>query len=290
MTLTERYQKERAELIANKKRYDKEYEEFRKADAEYVEAIENFHVNRMAEHIDRIQNMWDMLCQENNETEEIKINFEYEDYRDGNYALTISFKNDFDARVPWRYRAKINYEDKMVCGGMITGIACGYDNFDIREDNLSLWKACVKFTEYLNCFSWDVILRYPKEEYAKDVANIERPVKSDFIKKSVSTLFGKYNYQRTMNKLTFDYVLDYSIENKVPVKLNSWEYVLATKNTPKSFKYNEVSRDRTGEGYMIRHNEKMKRKEKYISGVYSLDENILDKNDMPTILERKKVD
>ena len=267
MTLTERYQKERAELIANKKRYDKEYEEFRKADAEYVEAIENFHVNRMAEHIDRIQNMWDTLCQENNETEEIKINFEYKDYRDGNYALTISFKNDFDARVPWRYRAKINYEDKMVCGGMITGITCGYDNFDIREDNLSLWKACVKFTEYLNCFSWDVILRYPKEEYAKDVTNIERPVKSDFIKKSASTLFGEYNYQ-----------------------INSWEYVLATKNTPKSFKYNEVSRDRTGEGYMIWHNEKMKRKEKYISGVYSLDENILDENDMPTILERKKVD
>lgn len=288
MTLTERYQKERAELIANKKRYDKEYEKFHKADAEYVKAIENFHVNRMAEYIDRIQNMWDMLCKENNETEEIKINFEYEDYRDGNYTLTISFKNDFDAKVPWKYRAKINYENKMICGGVLTGMTCGYDHFDMTKENVDLWKICIKFTEYLNCFNWDVILRYPKEEYAKDVANIERPVKSDFLKKNNFTLYGKHYYQRTMNKLIFDYVLDYSIENKVPVKLNYWEYALVTKNTPKSFKYKKVDKNYNGD-YRIECSEKMKRKEKYISGVRFLDETILDENGMPNILEQKKV-
>lgn len=289
MTVTERYQKERAELIAKKERFDKEYEEFRKANTEYNKVIENFHVNRMAEYINTIQNKWNELCAEYNDTEEININFEYEDYGDGNYTFKVSFKENFHKRVPWEYKARFNYKKEIIFGGNLTGMTMGVDHYDMTAENIRLWKIVIDFTEYLNHFNWADILTYPKEEYRKDVANIEYPVKSDFIKKNSSTLYGKHNYQRTMNKLTFDYVLDYSIENKVPVKLNSWEYVLATKNTPKSFKYNEVSRDRTGEGYMIRYNEKMKRKEKYISGVYSLDENILDENDIPNILEQKKV-
>ena len=288
MTVTEKYLKDKAELIAKKERFDKEYEEFWKANAEYNKAIENFHVNRMAEHIDRIQNMWNMLCKENNETEEIEIDFEYEDYRYGNYILTVSFKNNFNARVPWKYMAKINYENKMICGGILTGMTCGYDRFDMTKEYVNLWKACIKFTEYLNCFNWDAILRYPIEEYEKDVANIECPVTSDFIKKNRSTLYGKSNYQRTMNELIFDYVLDYSVENKVPVKLNSWEYVLVTKNTPKSFKFKEVDRIYNGD-YSIWCGEKMKRKEKYISSAHLIDENILDENGMPIILEPKKV-
>ena len=288
MTVTERYQKEKAELIANKERFDREYEEFCKADAEYAKAIENFHVNRMKEHIDRIQNMWDMLCKENNETEEIKIDFDYKDYRDGNYSLTVSFNNNYNARVPWNYKAKINYENKMVCGGDLTGLTCGIDNFDMTKDNINLWKACIKFTEYLNCFDWDAILRYPREEYSKDIANIERPVKSDFIKKNSSTFYGKHYYRRTMNKLIFDYVLDYSIENRVPVKLNYCEYALVTKNTPKSFKYKKVDRNYNGD-YRIECTEKMKRKEKYISGVSLIEESVLDENGMPIILEQKKV-
>ena len=261
MTITEKYLKDKAKLIVKKGQYDNEEAEYNIACEEYHNRIDNFHNKRMEKYIVAIQNKWTELCNKYNEKEDIKINFEYRSWH-GYYELRIMFMDNWNKRVPWEYRADFNSDNEVVYGGNLTGMTCGSYYYDMTVDNINLWKVVVEFTEYLNCnFGWKNLLSYSEEEYKNDINGMEYPKESDFIKENYSEFHGN-NFNWTMEKLDFDYILDYSIENHVPVKIGTNNYVLVTKNTAKSFKYHDVYRYDNFD--TISSMEKMRRKAVYL--------------------------
>ena len=271
MKVTGKYLKDKAELIAKKERYDKEELEYNQLNHERRVAIRDFHENRMKVYTDKIQSKWKELCDEYGENEPLEIKWDYYSW-DGHYSFKARFdlEDRFKAKVSWEYVAELDrdfdddYNEFYVpnVGGRITGHSV--TGVDITNDTVNLWKIVVAFCDYMNNeFDWEDILTYSKEDYEKDIANIPMVEKTEFMKANENIL-GR-TYQHTMEELDLNYVLDYSIENKVPVQVGYRNnYFLVTKNTPKSFRFKRVYSNYNGDGYSTSCSDYMKRKDGFL--------------------------